>query len=105
MNKSPVFVCVCRLGFYYIIYAVYSIMIHGSLPGDDCDTFDDGDICVDMIVMTGKRPNPGWIWQGGLGSRTMRRQSGTGDARMMTSSNGNIFRVPGHLCGEFTGIR
>ena len=22
---------------------------------------------------------------------------------MMTSSNGNIFRVPGHLCGEFTG--
>ena len=24
---------------------------------------------------------------------------------MMTSSNGNIFRVTGHLCGEFTGIR
>ena len=24
---------------------------------------------------------------------------------MMTSSNGNIFRVPGHLCGEFTGHR
>ena len=24
---------------------------------------------------------------------------------MMTSSNGNIFRVPGHLCGEFTGPR
>ena len=23
--------------------------------------------------------------------------------RMMTSSNGNIFRVTGHLCGEFTG--
>ena len=22
---------------------------------------------------------------------------------MMTSSNGNIFRVAGHLCGEFTG--
>ena len=22
---------------------------------------------------------------------------------MMTSSNGNIFRVTGHLCGEFTG--
>ena len=22
---------------------------------------------------------------------------------MMTSSNGNIFRFPGHLCGEFTG--
>ena len=29
------------------------------------------------------------------------------DARslMMTSSNGNIFRVTGHLCGEFTGLR
>ena len=23
--------------------------------------------------------------------------------KMMTSSNGNIFRVTGHLCGEFTG--
>ena len=25
--------------------------------------------------------------------------------RMMTSSNGNMFRVTGHLCGEFTGHR
>ena len=25
--------------------------------------------------------------------------------RMMTSSNGNMFRVTGHLCGEFTGPR
>ena len=24
---------------------------------------------------------------------------------MMTSSNGNIFRVTGHLCGEYTGLR
>ena len=24
---------------------------------------------------------------------------------MMTSSNGNIFRITGHLCGEFTGHR
>ena len=24
---------------------------------------------------------------------------------MMTSSNGNIFRVTGHLCGEFPGLR
>ena len=24
---------------------------------------------------------------------------------MMTSSNGNIFRATGHLCGEFTGLR
>ena len=27
------------------------------------------------------------------------------DMSMMTSSNGNIFRVTGHLCGEFTGHR
>ena len=26
-------------------------------------------------------------------------------ASMMTSSNGNIFRATGHLCGEFTGHR
>ena len=26
-------------------------------------------------------------------------------ASMMTSSNGNIFRVTGHLCREFTGLR
>ena len=24
---------------------------------------------------------------------------------MITSSNGNIFRIPGHMCGEFTGHR
>ena len=27
------------------------------------------------------------------------------DSYIMTSSNGNIFRVTGHLCGEFTGPR
>ena len=26
-------------------------------------------------------------------------------SNMMTSSNGNIFRVTGHMCGEFTGRR
>ena len=29
----------------------------------------------------------------------------TSHTHMMTSSNGNIFRVTGHLCGEFTGHR
>ena len=32
-------------------------------------------------------------------------QTGNGSRSMMTSSNGNIFRVTGHLCGEFTGPR
>ena len=31
--------------------------------------------------------------------------SADGPSPMMTSSNGNIFRVTGHLCGEFTGHR
>ena len=31
--------------------------------------------------------------------------SSDGRCHMMTSSNGNIFRVTGHLCGEFTGPR
>ena len=33
------------------------------------------------------------------------RQSINREVYMMTSSNGNIFRVTGHLCGEFTGPR
>ena len=32
-----------------------------------------------------------------------RPQCGIYKSCMMTSSNGNIFRVTGHLCGEFTG--
>ena len=32
-------------------------------------------------------------------------QSWNETSLMMTSSNGNIFRVTGHLCGEFTGPR
>ena len=48
-----------------------------------------------------KTPSPSHMHdfrQVGYGSVT--RLSG-----MMTSSNGNIFRVTGHLCGEFTGPR
>ena len=37
-------------------------------------------------------------------TETMKTQF-TGTYTMMTSSNGNIFRVTGHLCGEFTGPR
>ena len=32
------------------------------------------------------------------------RPAGPCADNMMTSSNGNIFRVIGHLCGEFTGL-
>ena len=37
----------------------------------------------------------------GLTAKLVRQHS----CSMMTSSNGNIFRVTGHLCGEFTGLR
>ena len=37
--------------------------------------------------------------------RMMFSHMGKGTCFMMTSSNGNIFRVTGHLCGEFTGPR
>ena len=39
------------------------------------------------------------IW--GSSSRSRRKTQ----PNMMTSSNGSIFRVTGHLCGEFTGPR
>ena len=35
----------------------------------------------------------------------LRAQQSWNEPHMMTSSNGNIFRVTGHLCGEFTGHR
>ena len=49
------------------------------------------------------------LWPG-TGSRpplARYRQQNTmkNSLNMMTSSNGNIFRVTGHLCGEFTGPR
>ena len=38
-------------------------------------------------------------------SATVTRINTRGSGNMMTSSNGNIFRVTGLLCGEFTGHR
>ena len=40
-----------------------------------------------------------------IGNRFAWRFPGKQCANIMTSSNGNIFRVTGHLCGEFTGHR
>ena len=52
--------------------------------------------CVSKLTIIG--------WDGGLSPD--RNQSIfwiSAGIFMMTSSNGNIFRVTGHLCGEFTG--
>ena len=40
-----------------------------------------------------------------LQTATTQLESLSQQMAMMTSSNGNIFRVTGHLCGEFTGSR
>ena len=42
-----------------------------------------------------------WVWQ----LKSTQNQAKYLWFHMMTSSNGNIFRVAGHLCGEFTGPR
>ena len=45
-----------------------------------------------------KTPRHWHLWGEFTGNRWIHRT-------MMTSSNGNIFRVTGHLCGKFTGPR
>ena len=45
------------------------------------------------------------VWGQSLASNNAMRITGWSNCVMMTSSNGNIFRVTGHLCGEFTGPR
>ena len=61
-----------------------------------------------LILMTASNANS-WpdvanhvtrLWQAGKYGKFL-----TADHGMMTSSNGNIFRITGHLCGEFTGHR
>ena len=47
------------------------------------------------------RMRVGWVC-GGPGKKCW---SGWRTGIMMTSSNGNMFRVTGHLCGKFTGPR
>ena len=48
-----------------------------------------------------------WQWPGAesVGSHFVNHWWSSSLMHMMTSSNGNIFRVTGHLCGEFTGPR
>ena len=58
-----------------------------------CNSFEDR-ASVDNIYM---HPNFKWVADACLCDRV--------SGYMMTSSNGNIFRVIGHLCGEFTGLR
>ena len=58
------------------------------------DIMTPGCHCYERIVPRQRRVSP-----------TLSVKRGPDDYFMMTSSNGNIFRVTGHLCGEFTGPR
>ena len=53
-------------------------------------------VTENALVATGAKPSTGIVLTTSLDIFS---------SNMMTSSNGNIFRVTGHLCGEFTGLR
>ena len=53
-----------------------------------------GEVIIKKVCLHGVVEFIHWIWPGRGGSDCI-----------MTSSNGNIFRVTGHLCGEFPGHR
>ena len=81
--------------------------------------------CPDVITYPCPIGSPKWrrswfhgMWFGPMGVQATRRRSWTrhghgsfhfwntnDEVIMMTSSNGTIFRVTGHLCGDFTGHR
>ena len=55
-----------------------------------------------MIIQTSGRTN-NWVAGGLIRHNTQMTSVKWWNDIMMTSSNGNIFRVTGPLCGEFTG--
>ena len=83
------------------LYIVYVTVLGESILCSNCNyrTDDDPEVC------TVKPPTPYPCFSPpGYPARciTIREYDGQGK---MTSSNGNIFRVTGPLCGEFTGHR
>ena len=57
-----------------------------------------------FILEPVKKPWRAWTWKGGMKSQqNTSLVSMVTLQTMMTLSIGNIFRVTGHLCGEFTG--
>ena len=98
-NFSILYKLRIRFSIYYVIvYGVYidvnGVIIPGSpffwLKVTKNMTWASNEIHFDKDVVS--HPCP--IFKGGLTKPPF---------MMMTSSNGNIFRVTGHLCGEFTG--
>ena len=80
----------------YNSWVVFSYLPHQhSAPG----TLQVADAQGETIHCSTLAPGGQWSEAGQVAS------AAENSAPMMTSSNGNIFRVTGHLCGEFTGHR
>ena len=77
------------------------VIIHGR---KSWELFSDIFFRGYRVVVNGGRWNGTWL-QANMGTDTIMSIRGTvgRTVYMMTSSNGNIFRVTGPLCGEFTG--
>ena len=56
-------------------------------------------VCVFNNSLLASRKISDWSPDNNLSAKTKWQK----DVTLMTSSNGNIFRVTGHLCREFTG--
>ena len=69
------------------------------------ETCEDYSILVEEHVFQGNSGNTSWRPELTLPRPYYRPPTFLSLECMMTSSNGNIFRVTGHLCGEFTGPR
>ena len=83
--KLTIFTDVCEIK--YVI-----TWLHGSLAETVAVTPDRG-MC--KVTTPGAKQSRASQWR-------LHANCGP-DANMMTPSNGNIFRITGHLCGEFTG--
>ena len=78
--------------------ALFSLCSHGVAV-----TVYLGIMCDHVILQNNKLIQEPSVWLCSSGKKLSLTQWWTGS--MMTSSNGNIFRITGHLCGEFTGHR
>ena len=97
LNQSLVFLETHSFGGMMVVWH-YTIMYIDSLT---IWGVNDHIMIVTVSLSHGMRCHPPWRekWTGGAGWNPQPPKL------MMTSSNGNIFRVTGPLCGQFTGLR
>ena len=107
MNKDVVWTCIIRglskswdvmtwvdfTHYWHFVRGIHRSPVHSPHKGSIVQN-----IYVNWNKLFNKKSNCRW-------AQTTWRPYGVTATCMMTSSNGNIFRVTGHLCGEFTGDR